>query len=128
MVVVIASVALSEIKPLTKASSAGSPPAPAEESCSCFHGRSAGLACGFDHDGAQAAPESCWAIPGATASCRSQLLGQLKQVNTWGLIQFIAKSIDAGQTCANPNKKTAECVNSALDALASTKDILRDGD
>ena len=56
--------------------------------------------------GWEAASPSCWALPGSGVSCRAFLVNQLKQVDINGLVSFINDSIDAAQTCSNPQKSS----------------------
>ncbi len=65
------------------------------------------------------ASQSCWAVPGADASCRTTLVNQLKQGGVWNLVGFIQGSINAAQTCSDPHKSALDCAEKATVALAT---------
>jgi RHS repeat-associated protein len=80
-----------------------------------------------DVDGQQA-PQSCWAVPGANAACRTMLAAQLEKVSVGNLLGFIFGSINAAQTCSDPHRSTLDCVEKAGETLTAGLGIKKKGD
>jgi hypothetical protein len=67
----------------------------------------------------QQGSQSCGAVPGANAGCRTTLVNQLKQGGVWNLVGFIQGSVNAAQTCSDPHKSALDCAEKATVAIAT---------